>query len=317
MSSFILKRLGLLVAVVFSVTLLTFLAVNLQGDPLVTLSGPVCETPIDPDFVDECIRLGEDFNLEDPLPIRYAKWVGGMATGNFGRSLVDRVPVSTIMRQRFPETLLLMAMAQFMALGIAIPWAVKAAQSNNGRFDKTSTTMSFAFIAVPAFALGPILIYLFVLTWEIFPASYDDANIGSRLFSLFLPALTLAFGLAAGYQRLLRTDLGATLQEDFILMAKAKGMSTRRIMWGHALRSSLFSIVTVFAINTGALVGGALVVETIFGITGMGGALAEAAIREDFTLVLAGVVVISTGFVVLNILADTLYAIIDPRVRND
>lgn len=321
MAQYILKRVGLLIAVVFSVTVLCFLAVNIQGDPLVTLGGPACDGIFDgggdPDFIDECRRLQEDFNLDDPMPVRYGKWVGGMVTGDFGRSLPTRTEVTTIFRQKFPKTIVLAVYAQVIALVVAIPWAVNAARRANKGFDKASTIGSFALIALPSFALGPVLKFLFAARFEIFPSSFEDGGIFTVLRSMFLPSLTLGLALAAGYQRLLRTDLGATLQEDFILMAKAKGMSTRRIMWGHALRSSLFSIVTVFAINTGALIGGALVVERIFAIPGMGFELAEAAIREDFTVVLGGVVVISVGFVMLNILADILYAVIDPRVRND
>ena len=306
----------MLALVVLAVTLLCFAAVNYSNPdgPLATLAGPFMS---DPDAADEVERLKEDFNLDDPFPVRYAKWLGGMATGNFGRSLATRTPVSTIMAQKFPKTLLLMFLAQLAALVIAIPWAIFAARKPHGFLDKLSTFGSFGVIAIPAFALGPVLLYLFALRFKILPATFQDDNLFVRLKSLILPVTTLALGLAAGYQRLLRTDLGATLQEDFILMAKAKGIPPMNILWRHALRPSLFSILTVFAINTGALVGGALVVETIFGIPGMGLELAEATIRDDYTVVLAGVVVISTGFVIMNLLADLLYSVIDPRVQDD
>jgi peptide/nickel transport system permease protein len=132
---------------------------------------------------------------------------------------------------------------------------------------------------------------------------------------LVLPALTLALGGAAVYQRLLRTDMITTLQEDFILMARAKGLSRRHILFRHALRPSLFSVVTLFGINAGGIFGGALIVELIFGIPGIGSLFVESIFREDFPVVLALVMILTAGFVVMNFVVDILYSIIDPRVR--
>ena len=142
-----------------------------------------------------------------------------------------------------------------------------------------------------------------------------DVSPVTRLMTLILPALTIALPAAAVYQRLLRTDLITTLQDDFILMARSKGMSKRRVLFGHALRPSMFSFITVFGINTGGLIGGALVIERVFRIPGLGTAIVEAILREDFPVVLAIVILISAAFVVINLLVDILYSIIDPRVR--
>ena len=137
----------------------------------------------------------------------------------------------------------------------------------------------------------------------------------TRVYQLFLPALTLAIPAAAVYQRLLRTDLITTLQEDFILTARSKGVSRRSVLFKHALRPSLFSFVTILAINTGTLLGGSLIVENIFLIPGLGLAATEAILREDFPVVLAIVMLVSVAFVILNVLVDILYTLIDPRVR--
>jgi peptide/nickel transport system permease protein len=158
---------------------------------------------------------------------------------------------------------------------------------------------------------------VFALKQGWFPLRYDASDgFFTRMWQLFLPALTLALPGSAVYQRLLRTDLITTLQEDFILMARAKGVSKRRVLFRHALRPSMFSVITVFGINAGALVGGALVVETFFSIPGIGTAVVEAILREDFPVVLAIVMIVATGFVVLNFLVDLLYSVLDPRVRS-
>lgn len=314
MARYLLTRLWQLVFVLFLVSLLAFIALNLLGDPLNNLFGPALE---DPDFAADVEEAREEWHLDDPLPVRYVRWVGDMITGDFGRSFASRLDVSTVLAQRLPKTLLLMIEAQVLALLIAVPWAVWSASRAYSRVDKASTAISFGFIAIPNFALGVILLWLFIIQLGWFELTYDDTNLWTRLVSLFPAALTLAVGLAGAYQRLLRTDMVATLQEDFVLMAKAKGMSNRRILWRHALRPSLFSLITVFGINTGALIGGSLVVERIFNIPGLGNELAESVIRNDYPIVLAGVVVVATGFVVINVLVDILYSFLDPRIRDD
>lgn len=314
MARYLLTRLWQLVFVLFLVSLLAFIALNLLGDPLNNLFGPALE---DPDFAADVEAAREEWHLDDPLPVRYVRWVGDMVTGDFGRSFASRLDVSTVLAQRLPKTLLLMIEAQVLALLIAAPWAVWSASRAYSRVDKASTAISFGFIAIPNFALGVILLWLLIIQLGWFELTYDDTNLWTRLVSLFPAALTLAVGLAGAYQRLLRTDMVATLQEDFVLMAKAKGMSNRRILWRHALRPSLFSLITVFGINTGALIGGSLVVERIFNIPGLGNELAESVIRNDYPIVLAGVVVVATGFVVINVLVDILYSFLDPRIRDD
>ena len=177
--------------------------------------------------------------------------------------------------------------------------------------------VSFGLLGIPVFALVVVLFWLFAVQWRIFPTRYDGETFTARLWSMFLPAVSLAVPLIATYQRLLRTDLISTLQEDFIAVARAKGMSGLHILFRHALRPSLFSMLTVFGIQTGALIGGSIVVEQYFGIPGIGSAVIEGIIRDDFPLVLAIVVVISVIFVVVNVLVDLAYTFLDPRVRLD
>ena len=330
MARFLLRRLALLVAVLLAVTFLAFSAMNLIGDPLVNVvgvkagldceaieAGLAADTSVDSakSDCDEVAEAKAIYHLDRPVPIRYFLWLSDMATGNFGKSFQNEQPVRSVIREKLPETLILMTMAQIVALGVAIPWGVAAAYRANRVFDRTSTVFSFGLLSVPNFAMGVVLLYLLALRWQLFPSAYDSDSLRSLLFSMVLPAVTLGLPLSAGYQRLLRTDLITTLQEDFVHMAKAKGLPPLRIMFRHALRPSLFSVVTVFGVNTGALIGGSLVVEQIFGIPGIGREIVTAVVRDDFPVVLAIVVLVASAFVVVNFMVDLLYTWLDPRVR--
>lgn len=277
----------------------------------------------DPEKLDNVLKAEAQYYLDKSLPERYARWAGDFVTGDFGVqfSKDGQPPVTNLVKERLPRSLQLMVLAQIIALAIAIPWGVFAASRANSIPDRVSTITAFGFVSLPNFALAVILFYLFALQLDWFPDTYQATDPfwgwsdGHRLKQLFIPALTLALPGAAVYQRLLRTDLITTLQEDFILMARAKGVPRRRVLFRHALRPSMFSVITVFGINAGALIGGALVVETYFRIPGIGSAIVEAILREDFPVVLALVMIIAIGFVVLNFLVDLLYTYLDPRVR--
>ena len=328
----VVRRLGLLVAVVLATTFLAFAALNLLGDPLVNVVGSAAELPCD--VIEETGAMPDGlpatpsttssyaavaaasaiYHLDKPLPTRYLLWLGDVLRGDFGRSFANDQAVSDIIIEKAPETLLLMAMALVLSLAISIPWGVAAAYRAHRRLDRASTVVSFGLLAIPNFALGVLLLYFFALRWEVFPSAYDASSFGSQVWSLVLPATALALPLAAGYQRLLRSDLITTLQEDFVHMARAKGMPPRYIMFRHALRPSLFSLLTVFGVNMGTLIGGSLIVERIFAIPGLGSEIVTAVIRDDFPTVLGMVVVLSIAFVVINFVVDLLYRWLDPRV---
>ena len=320
----------LLVAVLFAVTFLGFSAMNFIGDPLFNVVGVMAE--LDCEAVEagtvedtsldrarsDCETVAEAraaYHLDRPVPVRYLLWVGDMVTGDFGTSFQNDQPVAEIIREKLPETLILLVMAQIVSLGVAIPWGVIAAYRANRAFDRGSTVLSFGLLSVPNFALAVVLLYLLSLRWQIFPSAYESDSVAGLVFSMVLPAVTLGLPLAASYQRLLRTDLITTLQEDFVHMARAKGLPPLRIMFRHALRPSMFSVVTVFGVSTGALIGGSLVVEQIFGIPGIGREIVTAVVRDDFPVVLAIVMLVACTFVVLNFLVDLLYSWLDPRVR--
>ncbi|HCV35807.1 MAG TPA: hypothetical protein DF783_02700, partial [Acidimicrobiaceae bacterium] len=242
------RRLAQLVAVVLAVTFLAFTAMNTLGDPLFNVVGFYASVDCDAVLAGEIEDVSgqggtgvgdcqvvtearEEFHLDEPLPIRYGRWVGDLLHGDFGTSFKNRMPVNKLLADRLPKSLLLMAMAEIFAVAVSIPWAVAAAYRANRTMDRASTVGAFGMLALPNFALGVILFYFFVVRWQIFPSRFEDDNLLIRLKSLVLPALTLGMPLAATYFRLLRTDLITTLQEDFVVMAKAKGLSNRWIMF--------------------------------------------------------------------------------------
>lgn len=316
--TYIAQRLALAVVLLLAVTALTFSSMNLLGDPLVNILGPVALDTENPASLAKIEAATEKYHLDRPLPERYVRWLGDMLTGDFGVqfSSTGEPPVTNLLKERLPRTLQLLVMAQILATVISIPWALIAAARARRPLDRISTVNSFILIALPNFALGVILKYLLGIQLGWFPLTFNASDpFLARTWQMVLPALTIALPAAAVYQRLLRTDLLTTLQEDFILMARSKGVPRRRVLLRHALRPSMFSFVTVFGINTGALIGGSLISESIFRVPGLGSAIVEAILREDFPVVLAVVVISTTVFVVTNIVVDIIYSFLDPRVR--
>lgn len=318
MLRFILPRIGVAVLLLVVISFLTFGAMNVLGDPVHNILGAVARDVDNPESQKLIEAVEEEYNLDRPLPVRWALWAGAFATGDFGVQFSEdgEPPVKNLIAERAPRTLALLFLAQLFAVIIAIPWALATAARATTKFDKSSAYLAFLMISLPEFALAVILKYAFAIRFEIFPQVFvANDPFPTRMWQLTLPALALAIPLAAVYQRLLRTDLITTLQEDFILTARSKGVSRRSILFRHALRPSMFTFITIFAVNTGALIGGALVVESIFLIPGLGSAALEAILREDFPVVLAIVMITAAAFVFLTVLVDIIYGLLDPRVR--
>lgn len=315
---FWLQRVAMAVLLLLSVSALTFGAMNILGDPLFNILGPVAGDVNNPDSVKLIEKAKAEFDLDDPLVVRYGLWLSDFVRGDMGVQFSSdgQPPVSDLIKERLPRTATLVLLAQLMAIVIAIPWALATASRAGRLSDRISTMNTFFLVAMPNFALAIILKFVLAIKLGWMPLTYvANDPLSSRLWQMVLPALTIALPVAAVFQRLLRTDLITTLQQDFILMARAKGLSRRRVLFRHALRPSLFSFITVVGLNTGALIGGSIVVETIFRIPGVGSSLVESVLREDFPVVLAIVMIVAVAFVLINLLVDILYSIIDPRVR--
>ena len=310
---FVWKRVVQLVVVLLSVTFLSSLMLNfLPGDAAIVVCGASCTT-------EQYQQVREEMGLNEPVLVRYGQWLGRVVRGDLGASNVNKEQVSTALSQRMPVTLELLILSQIISLGLAIPLGVISARRPNGAVDKTSTGVGFIFLAVPGFVIGLLLIELFAVKLHLFPATGYKTfleNPAENIRDLFLPSLTLALAEIAVYSRLLRTDLMGTLQEDYIMMAKAKGLTSRRIMWRHAFRPSTFSLITVVGLRIGGAIGGALIIERVFALNGLGLYAISAIEKRDFIPLQGAVVVIAIGYVLVNFAVDMFYAVLDPRIRH-
>lgn len=306
------RQLLRLVVVLFCVTLLTYFIVNiLPGDVAIVILGSLA-TPQD------IAGLRADLGLDRPMLVRYFDWLGSALSGDLGRSYRNGEPVAQAIADRLPVSLQLMVMAQILALGIAIPVALLSVRRPGGVFDRLSASAAFGFLAMPNFMLGIVLIYLFSVTFDLLPATgFTPMSEGlwDNIVSMTLPALTLGLIEWTVLMRVLRSDLLTTLKEDFILLARAKGLPPWRVLLQHALRPSSFTLITVLGLNIGGLIGGAVIVEQIFALPGVGRLLLGGIFNRDLILVQGTVSFIAVGFVLINFLVDMLYAVLDPRVR--
>ncbi len=309
----IVRQMVRLVVVLFCVTLLTYMIVNiLPGDVAIVILGSLA-TPQD------IAGLRADLGLDRPMLVRYFDWLGSALSGDLGRSYRNGEPVVQAILDRLPVSLQLMVMAQVIALGIAIPVALLSVRKPGGIFDRLSASAAFGFLAMPNFMLGIVLIYLFSVTFDLLPATgFTPMSEGlwDNFESMILPSLTLGLIEWTVLMRVLRSDLLTTLKEDFILLARAKGLPPWRVLLQHALRPSSFTLITILGLNIGGLIGGAVIVEQIFALPGVGRLLLGGIFNRDLILVQGTVAFIAAGFVVINFLVDMLYAVLDPRVRH-
>ncbi len=307
------KKLGQLFITVLLVTLFASLLLELlPGDPVEVL------VPFGSDEQRELVR--QDLELDQPFIARYGAWLGGFVTGDLGSyyAVSSTRPVSERVGQALPISLVLMIYAQIIALVIAIPVGVIAAYRKDSFFDRLSNTSAFAMLAIPTFALGFVLQYYLAVKLGWFKATgYTplSENPVEHLQTVVLPVITLAVGQVAVYMRLLRSDMIATLQQDFITMAKAKGLKNKRILFRHALRPSSLTLLTVAGLNVGTLIGGALIVEVVFQIPGMGLLLAESIATRQVVAFQSMVAIIAIFYVLVNFGVDILYSVLDPRIR--
>lgn len=323
--TFVLKRLLVLIPTLFLVTAFTFYLQNGRGD-----TRDLAFNILGPGATEEGVAaIVEEFNLDEPLHRRYLLWLSDALRGDLGRSAIQQQEVSTAIANALPVSLQLMLYAQIVALAIAIPAGVFAAYKANRRGDRVTSTVALGILSVPNFVLAVVLILFFALGGlsvfgtevglDVLPASRYvpfGQDPWLHLQHMALPTIALALGQAAAYMRILRSDMIGTLQENFVITAKAKGVPTRRILWGHALRPSSFTLLTVLGVNTAALIGGALIIETLFTLPGLGTTIGTAIFSKDFLVVQGVVVVIAVGFVLINFFVDLLYAVLDPRVRH-
>lgn len=300
-----------LVPVLLGATVLTFVLVNLlPGDPAAAMLGEQAAPA-------QIAALRAQLGLDRPVLVRYFDWLGGALRGDLGRSLMTREPVRQAVLQRLPVSLELMLLAQALALLCGLPLAIVAAWRQGSALDRAISAGSYGLLATPVFILAIVLIYLVSVRWGLLPATgYTPmaSDPVGNLRSMLLPALVLAAAPTAIYARLVRSDMIATLQEDFILLARAQGHSVCHILLRQALRPSLLPMIALLGVNTGVLIGGAVIVEHLFALPGMGSLMVDAIFNRDYPMLQALVLCVAVAFCIVNLLVDLAYLLLDPRI---
>lgn len=306
------KRIISVLFLLLAVTILAFAITELlPGDPAVAILGDQAT----PEMVRE---LRTKLGLDKPLTERYIKWLGGALSGDFGYSYRTNESVIILIQQRMPVTVELILLTQFLALGVAVPLAILSAYRTGGIGDRLVGQLCMILLSTPPFLIGILLIYGFSVAAGLFPASGFvplEESITGNLKTMLLPAITLALVEIPLYLRILRADLIQTLQQDFIMVARAKGLAPVSILVKHALKPSSFSLITVIGVNVGRLIGGAVIIEVLFALPGIGQLLVNAVYQHDHYAIQGIVLMVAVVFVIVNLSVDALYSLLDPRVR--
>jgi peptide/nickel transport system permease protein len=302
------RRVLIAIPVLFGVTFLTFVVLNaLPGDAATALLGTNA-TPAE--IRVETIKL----HLNEPLLVRYGDWLVGVLHGNLGTSLYYNQPVTSILAQRLPVTLELVVYALVITFVVSVPLAIFSARRPRGVVDRTSMVFSMASLSVAPYVLALLLILVFAVNLQWFPALASGT--GGDIRDLTLPAITLAIPLIGFYVRFLRADLLEQMSEEYTVTALAKGLSRWKVLSRHALRNSFIGLVTVIGLNLATLIGATVIVEQIFGLSGIGYELLRAINNRDVPLVEGIVLVFATIVVLANLATDLLYDVLDPRIRH-
>lgn len=304
------QLLGVLAGVSFLVYLLMDLLPGDTADMIVSAS--------DDPSPEAAARIRAELNLDKPLLVRYLLWLGQAIRGDLGISYRTKETVVGAIADRLPATLELMALSLVLSLLVAVPLAVYAARHRDRALDRGLSVLTFTMQSIPNFMVCLVLIFLFAVQLNLVPAvgfTPLSAGVGANLKSMLIPSVSLAFTLVPVYVRVLRNEMIRVLQEDFILVARAEGMKPNTVLFRYALRPSLPTLVTVVGINVGTLVGGALVIELITGLPGMGSLLFTAINNRDYVLVQGVVLFIAATYVIVNFAVDSLQTLIDPRTR--
>jgi peptide/nickel transport system permease protein len=312
----ILGKLIRLVVVVWIITFLSFCMVKAIGGNNDLVAKVI---PFGSEQQKETLR--QDLGLNDSFFQQYQRWLKDFATGNFGNYYNPTPqPVSDVLGEALPVSLELMLYVQVLTLAIAIPLGVLTAYKNGTLLDRGVNVAAFALIALPNLVVALLLAIYVGAQWQILPTQSNQVpfplNPLDNWEYMLMPTISLALGQIAIYMRLLRSDMIATLQEDFVTTAKAKGIRNRRILFRHALRPSSLTLLTVAGLNIGALISGAVVVERIFGLPGVGSRLVEAILGQQLIAVQTYVALIAIFYIVVNFFVDILYSVLDPRIRH-
>ncbi|MFN7027327.1 MAG: ABC transporter permease [Pseudorhizobium sp.] len=315
MSVYIAKRLLSVFPVLLGISILVFLVMAMiPGDPATAILGAYAT----PQNVE---RINRDLGLDKPLLQQYFIWLGNVLQGDFGRSFALNRPVLDEVLERFRATLLLAGVSLALCSAIGLVAGVVSAVRQFGWADRVITFVVLAGISMPSFWLGLILILLFSVKWRLLPASgmyaiYGGGDFKDLLLHLILPATTLAVVAAGVIARLTRAAMLEVLRQDFVRTARAKGVPEHQVIYRHAFRAALVSVIPVIGIQAGFVLGGAVYIETVFQWPGIGAMLVNAISTRDILLVQGGVLVVAASYVLFNLVADVLQTMLDPRIRS-
>lgn len=318
MGRYLLRRLAVSIPVLIGITIATYLIANLApGDPVTALLNPEQMASLGPEWVEQ---QKEALGLNDPLPVRYVHWLKETATGNLGYSSADRLPVTEKIGERLWPTLKLMLTVLVISVLVGIPLGVISALKQYSWIDYVLTFSGFITVSIPSFFLAMVLIYVFSLKLDWLPTSGmytlgQERSFTDSFLHMVLPASVLGLAQAAPLIRYTRASLLETIQQDYVSVARAKGLAESVVIGRHALRNALIPIITILALDIPRLLGGTIVIEQVFAWPGMG-TLAIAAVQGRDYNVLMGVNLIAAIMVLSsNLIADALYAMVDPRIK--
>ena len=303
MRKYVVGRLLQAVVALLGVTCVAFLLVSLSGDPAFILLTPEAGE-------EQRAAFRKLYGLDQPLPVQYARYVSHVARGDFGSSFAFNRPAIQVVLERLPATLLLTATAVALGVAVGMPAGVAAAVKASRPLDRLVMALVLLGQSVPTFWLGLLMIRIFAVNLRWVPVSGHGT-----VLHLVMPAVALGLYLAALLARLTRSEMLEALVQDYVRTARAKGLSERVVTVAHALKNALLPIVTLIGLQLGALLGGAVVTETVFAWPGIGSLVLDAILRKDYPVVLAAVEFVAAGFIVINMALDLLYGYLDPRLR--
>lgn len=310
MLQYILRRLLEAVPILLGVTVVTFLILHLApGDPAILIGGPTASKA-------EIENIRKRLQLDRSLPEQYFTFLGNLVQGDLGESIQRREKVSNMIKIRLPHTVALAIGAMIVTL-LGIPIGILAARYHNSLFDLSLVNLSLVGLSVPSFWLGLLFIIWFSVDRAWFPAAglVTPYLSGKGINALTMPAITLGVAGLGLVARLTRSGMLEVLKQDYIRTARAKGVGERTVLYRHALRNTLIPVITVLGVNFGNLLGGAVATETVFAINGIGRLTVDSILSRDFAVVQGCVVLIAAIFVVVNLLVDLSYAMLNPQVR--
>lgn len=318
MQQYILRRLLISVPILLGVTVFSFVFMHLApGDPVESLIDPVMRADLGPGWV---AQRKAELGLDQPMPVRYAIWLGQLAQGNMGYSLVSRQPVGAQIQERLGPTLLLMGTSLLVAILLGIPLGVLSALRQYSLVDYVATVAGFVAISTPSFFLGLGLIYLMSVNLHLLPTSgmYTlgvERSLPDLLAHLVLPVTVLGLGQTPQLMRYARSSVLEVMRQEYVTTARAKGLANRLVLLRHTMRNALIPLITVIGVSLPNLLGGAVITEQIFQWPGMGWLAIRAVNSRDYPLLMGIILVTATMVLLSNLLADILYARADPRIR--